>query len=66
MPCGLSCLAGLLTWLHLAQQAFPVSQWLNLLAIRLTALGTCRNCTGFPILLREQAPDMDDISGEQP
>ncbi|MDQ1198376.1 hypothetical protein QE435_004086 [Rhizobium sp. SORGH_AS 787] len=62
---GLSCQAGLLTWLLLPVTAFPIAQWLMATGIRLTALGTLRSCTAFPILLPKQAPD-DVAYGQLP
>jgi hypothetical protein len=65
---GLSCQAGLLTQRHPSAAAFPArSQWRNEAAsVGLTALGTFRPCTGFPILPpRRRAPDGASISGKR-
>lgn len=50
---GLSHQAGLLTWLHPPAAAFPdISSGIRG-DVHLTALGTFRHLTGFPILLHE-------------
>jgi hypothetical protein len=65
---GLSCQAGLLTGRHSSAAAFPArSQWRDEAAnVGLTALGTFRLCTGFPILPPyRRAPDGASISGKR-
>src|SRR5690606_1394356 len=48
---GLTCQAGLLTWLPSLAAAFPDHlQWLVCGSVHLTALGTFRLFPGFPIL----------------
>lgn len=42
--------AGLLTWLRSPVAAFPISQWPMATRVHLTALGTSRSFTAFPIL----------------
>jgi len=57
--------AGLLTWIQPndapSRLKFPSRQWLSASPVLLTALGTWRNCTAFPILHSAQAEQHPEI-----
>ena len=68
---SLSHPAGLLTWAHFQPDAFPtlVGPVADVRRIPLTALGTSRNCTAFPILppgYAERAPVESIVYSVQP